>query len=164
MRVLAGVSSNVRPWLMSIYFSRSYPRESGTGASCVPHHENRFCDRSPETFAYRLPGRPLSVAGRQRHPVLVRSRQLADIHPVELGVRRVDGRPHTRNALHTRVTVLSDPRGQDGGRRGGVGQAPGPRPRLQVRARRDTGESSDELPPFSSRFPRIGLPASSVRE
>lgn len=121
----------------------------------VPHRENRF--RSPETCAHRLPGRPLSVVGRQRHPVLVRSRQLADIHPVELGVRRVDGRPHTRYALHAGVTVLSDPRGQDGGRRGGVGQAPGPRPRLQVRARRDTGESSDELAYFSSRFPRESI-------
>lgn len=95
--------------LMPIYFSRSCPCESETGASRASHLENRFCDRSSETCAYRLPRRPLPVVGRQRHPVLVRSRQLADIHPVELGVRRMDDRPHTRNALYTGVTVLSDP-------------------------------------------------------
>lgn len=77
---------------------------------------------------------------RGRYPLLVLDRQYHDVHPVQPGLWRMDGVAHAERAVHPGIPVLSDPRGQEGVRGRGAGQAPESRPRLQVRNRRNTGE------------------------
>jgi len=57
----------------------------------------------------------------------------------------VDGGPHTGSAVHTGIAVFPDPGEQTSWRRRGDGSATAPQSRLQVRARRDTGKTSQYI-------------------
>jgi len=89
---------------------------------------------------FRVPRWFIPVVCRVRHFVLVCARKLFELHPTQLGVRRVDDPPHTGSSVHTGITIFPHPGRQKSWRRGGVGPASGRRSRLQDWTRRDTSK------------------------
>jgi len=80
---------------------------------------------------FRVPRWFIPVVRRGRHFVLICAWKLFELHPTQLGVRRVDGDSYTWTVVHAGITVFPNPGKQKSFRRRSIGPASRRRSRLQ---------------------------------